>query len=190
MLQLHKRTKQCVKDLKASPGCRRKERTPFALYSSWTLSVVVVAWETFGRLGLLRNCGDTYASEGMTQLLSALTLLSPPTNCAALEMNSRRWLLCFSMQRFFQLSLYDFWNESTWTYVCHSVPRPEQSTSLLPSEHLLGLLGVSACTNANVAYDQLLNTWAKTNRNHPILILITINDSPYKQNKHITFSDD
>lgn len=107
-----------------------------------------------------RTAGNTYASEGMTQLLLALTLLStPPT---ALPWN---WTLMgdFSISWYSVLfSCCPFTTpEMSPHELMYAVLFQEQSTSLFPVSTCQGLLGGSACTNANVAHDQLLNTWAK-----------------------------
>lgn len=167
-----------------------KKRLSFALCSSWTSLWLrwhekhVNAWVCFGA------AGNTYTSESMTQLLSALAALHIPKRpCPGIELSSLTPLFLGSaVSPAVPLRLLK-WDpqELMYAVLFQGLSSPPAS---FPPSTCQGLLGGSAHTNANVAHDQLLNAGAKINRNHPILSLTTIHASSYKQNKHKTFSYD
>lgn len=170
---------------------------PFALCSFWTCLWLRWHEKHLNCWVCFRVAGNTYASEGMTQLpFSFHTALHTPT---ALGLNSiaefsvsgcSTFSWCpFTMSKMnpHELMSAILFQRTQHLYLC-SNGFILQSTSLLSSEHLPGSSGRFNRTNANGAHDQLLSTQAKTNRNHLILSLAIINDFPYKQNKHKTFS--
>lgn len=126
-----------------------------------------------------------------------LSHCSPHIHCPEIELY--RWLLCFLVQHFFwcpftmsEMNPHELMSVILFQIIQHLYLCSNnfilQPTSLFSSEHLPGSSGRFNRTNANGAHDQLLNTQAKINRNHLILSLDIINDFPYKQNKHKTFS--
>lgn len=136
-----------------------------------------------------RTAGNTYASEGMTQLLLALTLLSTPQlHCPGTELS---WVTSpfLGIAFFFPvvpLRLLKWVHMNSCMLFC-SKSSPPASFPLAPARIFWEVQPAQILMWHMTSFSTLE---PKINRNHSILILITINDSPYKQNKHIVFSYD